>query len=311
MGTIYFLPLLLAYLGLVKLLRYARSKSFAQRFGMLDRASYARLSAPEAQIILKDLKELEFPKFMGFSIIFVLFKTYGIPSISSLLVSTGQLSDTKTVSKRTADTALSRMNYLHSKYQKAGKISNDDMLYTLSLFALEPIRWIYLYEWRRLTDLERCACGTFWKTMGNDMHVSFKPFPSYRRRELRLAMGFPPAPRSYHVVIHALLQLRTYAIRYFFFPRPELLRKVYTASEYLSYPRYVRPTFGRRWGPQSWIPRLFGRKLPGHGGNSYQPEGFLFEEIGPEDFLGKGFKEMEWERHRMLEKKRDGCPLHT
>jgi hypothetical protein len=30
--------------------------------------------------------------------------------------------------------AIARMNYIHSTYQKAGKISNDDLLYTLSVF---------------------------------------------------------------------------------------------------------------------------------------------------------------------------------
>lgn len=44
-----------------------------------------------------------------------------------------------------------------SKYQKAGKISNEDMIYTLALFALEPARWIKRYEWRELTDLEYCS----------------------------------------------------------------------------------------------------------------------------------------------------------
>lgn len=49
------------------------------------------------------------------------------------------------------------MNYLHGRYQKANKISNDDMLYTLSLFILEVERWVRLYEWRKLTPMEICA----------------------------------------------------------------------------------------------------------------------------------------------------------
>ena len=65
------------------------------------------------------------------------------------------------------------MNYIHSKYQKAGKISNDDLLYTLSLFALEPARWVEKYEWRSLTELELCACGTYWKSMGDAMEISY------------------------------------------------------------------------------------------------------------------------------------------
>jgi hypothetical protein len=52
------------------------------------------------------------------------------------------------------------MNYIHSQYQKAGKISNEDMLYTLSVFITEPIRWINDYEWRPMTDMEVCATST-------------------------------------------------------------------------------------------------------------------------------------------------------
>jgi hypothetical protein len=56
-----------------------------------------------------------------------------------------------------ANSAIARMNYLHGRYQKAKKISNDDMLYTLSLFVLEVEKWIGLYEWRSLTPMEICA----------------------------------------------------------------------------------------------------------------------------------------------------------
>ncbi len=118
--------------------------------------------------------------------------------MSSLLVATGELASSETASKRTADTgviilefalnkpsskraikAIARMNYLHARYRKAGKISNADMLYTLSVFALEPARWINQYEWRHLTDLELCAGGTYWKAMGDAMEVSFEELPSH------------------------------------------------------------------------------------------------------------------------------------
>ena len=117
--------------------------------------------------------------------------------MSSLLVATGQLSDIETASKRVADTgvlllefalneptsqratqAIVRMNYLHARYRKAGKITNDDLLYTLSLFALEPARWIEKYEWRSLTELELCACGTYWKSMGDAMEIAYTRLPS-------------------------------------------------------------------------------------------------------------------------------------
>ena len=70
------------------------------------------------------------------------------------------------------------MNYLHSRYIKAGKISNDDMLYTLSLFVLEPIRWTARYEWRTVTDFERCAMCVYWKDMGEAMKISYDTLPS-------------------------------------------------------------------------------------------------------------------------------------
>jgi hypothetical protein len=56
-----------------------------------------------------------------------------------------------------ANSAISRMNFLHGRYQKANKISNDDMLYTLSLFIMEVERWVGRFEWRSLTPMEICA----------------------------------------------------------------------------------------------------------------------------------------------------------
>ena len=56
---------------------------------------------------------------------------------------------------------------------------NADMLYTLSLFALEPPRWVRKYEWRELSEMELCALGTFWKSMGDAMMISFNELPSH------------------------------------------------------------------------------------------------------------------------------------
>ena len=185
------------YLIAVRLLRYRRIDAIKRKHGMYHRPDFARLTADQAQDILRDLVEMEFPKLMGFSIVFALFKTYGVPSVSSLLVTTGELSSPETASKRTADTgvlllefclnrpsserameAIARMNYLHAGYIKAGKIKSNDMLYTLSVFALEPVRWVNKYEWRQFSDLELCASGTFWKAMGDKMEIDFSPLPS-------------------------------------------------------------------------------------------------------------------------------------
>jgi len=52
------------------------------------------------------------------------------------------------------------------------------MLYTLSLFVLEPLRWTTKYEWRSLTDLERCALAFYWKHLGESMAISYEPLGS-------------------------------------------------------------------------------------------------------------------------------------
>ncbi|KAF3901503.1 hypothetical protein ABW20_dc0106140 [Dactylellina cionopaga] len=156
------------------------------------------MTLEDAHAIQTELAELEFPRVFSASVFFALFKTYGIPSISKLLVLTGQLANESTTSKRAADTgvllveavigdpkdartidAIVRINYLHSRYIKAGKISNEDMLYTLSLFALEPARWTDRWEWRKLTGMEKCAIGVFWKNLGDAMEIKYDVLPSF------------------------------------------------------------------------------------------------------------------------------------
>ena len=68
------LPPLLGYLCLVSFLRHRRARDLQKRFSPAGRASFARMTTDDAQAVLKDLTELEFPKFFGFSIIFALFK---------------------------------------------------------------------------------------------------------------------------------------------------------------------------------------------------------------------------------------------
>lgn len=117
-----------------------------------------------------------------------------------MLVKTTQLSTTKNAGKRYADTivllaeifgnkptservieSFGRMNYLHGVYRDSGQILDDDMLYTLALFAIEPIKWVDRYDWRKFSDLERCAMGTFIKSMGDAMLIDYGNLPSAKR----------------------------------------------------------------------------------------------------------------------------------
>jgi len=112
-------------------------------------------------------------------------------------VATKQITSTDIVPKRLADTgvlmfeiegsspsstrwheAVARTNRIHEAYRKAGKISNDDMLYTLSLFAGEPLKWISRYEWRGFTIMEKAAIGTFWKGVGDAMDIDMSLLPN-------------------------------------------------------------------------------------------------------------------------------------
>lgn len=57
---------------------------------MRHRRDYASMTADQAQMILKDLTELEFPKMMGFSIVFALFKVRDnrqLPIVAKLMKS--------------------------------------------------------------------------------------------------------------------------------------------------------------------------------------------------------------------------------
>ena len=132
--------------------------------------------------------------------LYVLWQTYGIPSISSLLIATGQIStESRTGTKRMADTgallleavlnppasiraitAIARINYIHDRHRRRGRISDADMLYTLSLFALEPSRWVSRFDWRKMTELELCALGVLWKSIGEAMEIPYDLLPSSR-----------------------------------------------------------------------------------------------------------------------------------
>ncbi|KAH0562356.1 hypothetical protein GP486_002947 [Trichoglossum hirsutum] len=193
------LPGAILYLYFVKRFRFYRSETMPSRLGYTNRKAFSRMTVEDAWKIHNFLVEFEFPTIFSTATMFALFKAYGIPSISSLLCMTGQFSSKDTVDKRYTDTgcllleavlnppaspraieAIARINYLHSTYRATGKITDADMLYTLSLFALEPSRWVAKYEWRELTSLEKCAVGTLWKRLGDALGVNFDLLPGSR-----------------------------------------------------------------------------------------------------------------------------------
>ncbi|CAK7200094.1 hypothetical protein SEUCBS139899_002783 [Sporothrix eucalyptigena] len=189
------------YITACNALRFRRAKGMHRQHDhtYTDRASFASMTANDAQAILATIQQREFPFMHTLAIEFGIFKTYGIPAISRLVGATRQVTDPVLAAKRAADTlvilteimvnpptsarslqALARMNYLHSKYVNAGQIRNGDLLYTLSACFTEPIRFIERYEWRALTDVERCALGVFWKEVGENMGISYEDVEGHR-----------------------------------------------------------------------------------------------------------------------------------
>ena len=117
-----------------------------------------------------------------------LFRTFGVPSISSLLHRTGEFE--RRAQKRYDDTdiivsellehgydsdrgkkALARMNEIHGRF----KIANDDFLYVLSTFVFEPIRFNRRFGWRRMSGIEQLALFHFWRAVGERMGIKGIP----------------------------------------------------------------------------------------------------------------------------------------
>ena len=130
---------------------------------------------PEADVkILNEMYQLEMPFVITKAAEFALFRTFGVPSISKLLDSTKGFGPDN-VLRRYEDTtlliqhfayfdvrtnahaaaALQRFNEIHGFY--SDRISNDDMLYTLSQFMLEPGRFCRRFGWRAFTPHEKAA----------------------------------------------------------------------------------------------------------------------------------------------------------
>ena len=157
----------------------------------------------------------EFPWDFTRSLELALFRTFAVPSISSVLAKTREFE--KRTQKRYDDTdlilseilenglqteraraALERMNFIHSNYN----ISNDDYLYVLSTFVFEPERWMAKYAYRALTPNEKQAGYKVWQEVGGLMGIKNIP-PT--RQELEVfnieyeRKTFIPAP-SNHVI---------------------------------------------------------------------------------------------------------------
>ncbi|KAI0380597.1 hypothetical protein F5Y04DRAFT_95136 [Hypomontagnella monticulosa] len=189
---------LLGYIFLVRRFRYRRMEEMNHPYRTAKRP-LSSMTADEAHTLMTQLQELEFPSAFTKARTISLLKAGGIPTMSKLFAVTGQ-NNRKNSGKRMIDTevllreaqtrhptserymrAVARMNYLHSRYRKAGKILDEDMLHTLGSGIVEIFRVVDTDEWRTLTDAEKCAVGIFHRNLGEDMGIPFTPLPSCER----------------------------------------------------------------------------------------------------------------------------------
>lgn len=119
---------------------------------------------------------------------FALFRTYAVPEISGLLARTGEFEnrtrkrydDTELLLAETIENgldsasgkrAIARMNAMHGRF----RIDNADMLYVLSTFVCEPIRWLDRFGRRPMTAAERRAWFLYYSGLGRRMGIEGIP----------------------------------------------------------------------------------------------------------------------------------------
>ncbi|MEM8949876.1 MAG: oxygenase MpaB family protein [Pseudomonadota bacterium] len=117
-----------------------------------------------------------------------LFRTYAVPSISGLLAKTREFEtrprkrydDTELLLAETIEHGLdsahgkrsiARMNAMHGRFA----IKNDDMLYVLSTFICEPIRWLGLFGRRPMSEREKRAWFLYYRGLGERMGIQNIP----------------------------------------------------------------------------------------------------------------------------------------
>ncbi|GKT52884.1 hypothetical protein ColTof4_13143 [Colletotrichum tofieldiae] len=74
--------------------------------------------------------------------------------------------------------SIFRKWFRHARYRRANKITDPDLLHTLGDGLADILDVVDRDEWRKLTDVEKCAAGVFHKHLGEDMDIPFDPLPS-------------------------------------------------------------------------------------------------------------------------------------
>jgi hypothetical protein len=251
-------------------------------------------------------------------------QTFAIPSISKLLQRTKQyqdnglkrLDDTRAIlTECMADSVQSprgehmvkHLNWIHSHYD----ISNDDYLYTLALFIVEPARWMETFGYRPLTDREKYAGYLAFKSLGQAMKIKHIPesrdefitwYQDYRRQHM---VYHPDNKKITDGLINGMKEMFPALIRPFVRPvmltlinDPELLAAtgqkppLFIVQKIIRGIMFVRKIGHRYINP--WQKCSFESSKLGQYYKTY-PEGYQNSRLGPE---------------KIVKNATTGCPFH-
>ncbi|KAE9395312.1 hypothetical protein BT96DRAFT_942495 [Gymnopus androsaceus JB14] len=268
----------------LRVLMLLSSESFAYRrvngiTSKFSKDELAKMTPWTAQQVVFESFFYDTPMMMLLGTQVALFKVYGITwnlylfwsSVASLLLQTGELKSPDTINKRLADTsiliatflsnplvgagyetgsddpraaiAIARINYLHRKYP----ISNDDFLYNLALFMLEPIRWTARFDWRPHSPIELVqAIFVLWTEAGRRMGIkdiwsSYEEMEEWveNYEEVNMVPSAASAELAHTAINHILARIRIRSLRPLFF---QLMLTVLDAR----YPTLIHTLFKTR-----------------------------------------------------------------
>jgi hypothetical protein len=251
-----------------------------------------------------------------------LFRTFAVPSISGLLARTGEFvqrprkryDDTELIlfeilehgyDSERAHRAFRRMNRMHGHYT----LSNEDMLYVLSTFIYEPIRWNARFGWRQLTETERLSGFYFFcevgKRMGiQDIPTDYAAFEAFNRQYEEAHFRYADTNRQVGMATLDLL-MSFYLPRVLWKPGRYVAyalmdQPLLDAMGFSKSPSLVRMIVNGGMKMRAWLFRyLPERKKPKLGTSRRRPtypEGYKIEELGTfpqgqHDLAGKGSQE--------------------
>jgi hypothetical protein len=202
---------------------------------------------------------------------------------------------------------VKHLNWIHSHYE----INNDDYLYTLALFIIEPVRWMETFGYRSLTNRETYAWSLAFKSLGQAMGIQHIPksrdefvawYQNYRRQHM---LYHPDNKKVTDGLINGMKEMFPFIIRPLVRPviltlinDPELLVATgqkappYIVQKSIQAIMIVRK--GLQYYINPWQKKSFENSYLGQHYKSY-PNGYQSRVLGPD---------------KIVKNSTAGCPFH-